>query len=272
VAAVNDRDKERSAFLDVDWSGRLAGPTRLEVLAVGVGGRYPGEPRIPEFRFAVEDARDLADVLADEGRPRFDRVVKPVVIADRTVPAEAMRQAFAHLRGRAWGAGDELIVVLEAHVLGCAAGHFVVGSDAGNGLPPRPAVAADEVADVLAGIAATGCRVLLLVDGVHEGRPSEWGRLDDWIRGLYRRNVITFVASNRGPSRVDVVQQRRVFTLGVLEGTAAGARVAPGRPSSLADLQAAVAGHVRALTGRTPQSAFCYIPEGISPGSPWLGP
>src|SRR3989442_1618654 len=99
-----------------------------------MGGR-PGAPPRGARPGRGADAQDLARFLAREGLRRFDDVPQPRVIAGPALTSESLRSAFDELkqpprvigRPRPWGPGDELIVVLEAHVLAWQGDHFVLG-------------------------------------------------------------------------------------------------------------------------------------------------
>src|SRR5262249_11384840 len=67
---------------------------------------------------------------------------------------------------------------------------------------PGPVIPAREVSERLGELAEYGCRVVVLLDGVHE-LPGDALRstIKPWVRDLQqKRRVITFVASREGPS------------------------------------------------------------------------
>ena len=99
--------------------------------------------------------------------------------------------------------------------------------------------------------------------------------LTEWARDLYRRNVITFVASSHGPSKRVNTRGHGAFAEGILSSlnVQGAARLIPDarRSLTLFDFQDRVERNVQALTGRR-QHARCYIPEAIPSQSPLLDP
>jgi hypothetical protein len=169
--------------------------------------------------------------------------------------------------------GDTVFVWLETHIQTSPAGDLFLGTDTAPGTPPRPAVSATEVSDTLGELAGYGCRVVLLLDCVHQNLPAEARlRFINWVRDLsYTRGVITFVASTDGPSQRRDFDRLGVFAKVVTESFSAEGRararayLSPDAPLTLSDFSDIVADGVEALTGRK-QFVRAYVPPQI-PGS-----
>ena len=244
------------------------------VLAIGADRFAPREPALPPIPFAVEGSRDVASFLgAPLGTPRFQRVdVRSILGPDAT--AERILEALAELDDRRkkgeLGRADSVFVVLESHLVSFGPEGTIAGV--------KGSVPASRITDTLGQLADYGCKVMLLVDAWHEGGPpSPGGRrvLTEWARDLYRRNVITFVASSHGPSKRVNTRGHGAFAEGILSSmnVQGAARLIPGprRSLTLFDFQDRVERNVQALTGRS-QHARCYIPEAIPSQSPLLDP
>ncbi|MBX6315948.1 MAG: hypothetical protein IRY99_23995, partial [Isosphaeraceae bacterium] len=166
---------------------------------------------------------------------------------------------------------DTVIVWIETHFLVFDREGQIVGADAAGGLPPRPVISARDVADCLGELATYGCRVLVLLDGVHEYKnaPKGWdSRIDEWARDLYRRNVIAFLASVQGPSRRLPPEGHGAFALAVLKSRDVRSQTRlmarPSDPATLDEFRDVVEQSVPRLTGLQ-QIARCYIPGTIHP-------
>ena len=287
VSARNDRDQERTTSFDViaqeppprpgPTLEPVLAPPRLVVLAIGTGqfeGHDPVAPRIP---YALEDARDVAAFLAAPlGRTRFQHVEVQTLLGPDATTAR-IDQAFRKLDERRHkgdlGQGDSIFVLIESHLLGYdrTSPGIILTTDSGHGKPPARPVPADQVAEVLGQLAEYGCKVLFLVDGVHEKRPEapqSSRAMIEWARSLYRKNVITFVASVHGPSQRVVTKGHGAFAQGILDSVNVRGLTRLSAPNTSAisptlfDFQDAVAGLVLGLTNRQ-QHARCYIPETI---------
>ena len=130
--------------------------------------------------------------------------------------------------------------------------------------------------ETLGRLADYGCKVMLLVDAVHEHRPgSQKGNrgMNEWARQLYQRNVITLVASIHGPGFRHLTHgafAEAVLKSANVQGNARLNQNAAA-PLSLFDFQDAVARNVLALTDRR-QHARCYIPDTIPSQAPIFDP
>jgi WD40 repeat protein len=279
VVAVNDRGEEQDDRFVTELIEVRPPSPRLVVLSVGVD-QFRGR-QFREIRYADRDAGRVREFLvAPGGRSRFgtDRTLDRL-IAGPEATSERVSAAFADLDERRrtgqLDRADTVFVMLETHFQAAEGGGLFLGADSAPGAPPRPAVSAAEVADCLGGLAAYGCRVVLLLDGVHSTLSREdRGRLNDWVRDLaYKRGVITMLASTDGPGeRRDAPDRLGVFAKAVAESFSAEGRararafLGPDAPVTLADFRNLVSDGVEALTGRR-QHAGAYwrwqIPEGI---------
>jgi WD40 repeat protein len=291
VVAVNNRGKERveSFELVAQEPPRPAPPVqpslevpRLVVLSVGADKFAAGDAALPPIPFASQDARDLGGFLAAPNGSRRYQNVDTQLIGGRDATAGRIRDALKGLDERCQkgdlGQGDSVFVILESHFLGFERGAGLVGVDASADSPEGPTVPAEEVSDALGKLADYGCRVMVLVDAVHERRPASQRTnrpVNEWVRALYRKNVIAFVASIHGPSRRYLPGAHGVFAQAVLDSLNARGQArlagAPQASPSLFDFQDVVARNVLALTDRQ-QYARCYIPETIPSRAPVFDP
>ena len=177
--------------------------------------------------------------------------------------------------------GDAVFVMIESHFVSFEPPGAMLGSDAA-GRPPGPAVSAGAIADCLGQLADYGCKVVLVVDPLHERRPDprQTDRaLIEWTRSLYLKNVITFVASIHGPSQRLITRGHGAFAegiLGALNVRSQARLTTPSSPSNGGEItlfafQDVVARNVLALTDRK-QHARCYIPETIPSMAPIFDP
>ncbi len=279
VVISNDRGRERTESFEVEYRPPPNAPPparepRLVVLAFGAG-TFPKNARIPAIRFAEEDVRDVARFLAARENHGFANVEPPVILQGPDASAPRIRDALQTLdsertRGDL-GPGDTVVVLVESHVLMEDGETMILGTDADAALPPRSAFPAVEVANALGELATYGCRVLVLLDGVHEApnAPPSWkSRVDGWTRELYRRNVITFVASVQGASQRVLSEGHGAFAQALLDSrnvrSESRLRTGPEAPRTLDHFRDVVEQEVRRLTGRK-QIARCYVPGTIHP-------
>lgn len=286
VIAVNDLAKERAEVFEVVAPEPPAPapapepaapePPRLVVLAIGAG-EFPGDDsRWPRIPFAAEDARDVGAFLAAPGgSPRYRRVeVRSLVGPEATM--ERILAAFKRLdderaRGEL-GQGDAVFVLVESHFLAFGPHAVILGTDVADSAatPPAPSVPAAALVETLGRLADYGCTVLVLLDTLHDRRPSppQTNRgLNEWTRALYRSNVITLVASIHGPGLPVASRGHRAFALGILDSlnVQGRSRLSGGpadRPLTLYEFQDRITRNVEALTNRQ-QHARGYIPEAI---------
>jgi hypothetical protein len=220
------------------------------------------------IRFANEDSRDVSSFLAELGGQAIEQVIAYPALAGPSATSQPILSAFAQLERDALGPGDTAIVMLESHFLTSDKGRYIAGADVGSELPPAKGLSADALADLLAQTATRGCRVLVLVDVVHEPAPKGWNSaLQEWVRGLYRRGVIVFVASNHGPSQRYFPKAHGAFAQGILDAPSVRGQSRPWVDAqssmTLDDFKLTVIDRVRELTSLKQQAA-CYLPETLS--------
>ncbi len=282
VIAVSDQGKERTESFPVlaEEPPRPPlvevppAPPRLIVLAVGADRFINYDPILPRIPYAVEDVRDVAYFLgAPGGSPRFPNV-EVLSLLGRDATAQRFQDALEtldRLRDRGeLGPGDSVFVVVDSHFVGLEPEQGVIlGSDATLGDPPKPSVPAASIAETLGQLADYGCTVMILIDAFHEKRPlsQQTNRsLNEWTRTLYKRNIITFIASIHGPSDTVVSEGHGAFAKGILDSlNVRGRERLTGRPRgplTLFEFQDRVARNIHASTGRK-QHARCYIPDAI---------
>ena len=297
VTAVNDRDQERTTHFDViapepprlpvpDAEPVLV-PTQRVVLAIGTDQFISRDPTYPRIPYAVEDIRDVAAFLgAPLGKTRSENVVVQTLLGPEVTATRIDRELQVldeRRRNGELGPGDTVFVIIESHVLDLdnKGPGVILTTDAGYGTPPARPLPADRVAEVLGPLAEYGCKVILLVDGIHENRPvapQSPRALSEWARSLYRKNVIMFVASVHGPSQRVAARGHGAFAQAVRDSLNVRGRSrlidptpAVDSPFTLFDFQDTVAREVLALTNRQ-QHARCYIPETIPSSSPIFDP
>jgi WD40 repeat protein len=260
-------------------------PPQLIVLAIGAGAFSGDASSVPPIPFADQDTRDLAAFLAAPlGSPRYPRVETRSLIGPQAT-ADRINQALEQLdQQRTKGEllpGDAVFMTIELHFVSFEPPGTLLGSDA-TGQPPSPAVSAAAIADCLGQLADYGCKVVLVVDPLHERRPQprQTDRtLIEWARSLYLKNVITFVASIHGPSQRLIARGHGAFAEGILGAlnVRSQARLATSGSSAnaseitLFEFQDVVARNVLALTNRQ-QHARCYIPDTIPSMAPIFDP
>jgi WD40 repeat protein len=268
VVATNAQGRERVEGFDVEVPEPARPTSRLAVLSIGVKGPFPRED-LPAIQFADLDAQDVARRLGGVGGKVFDTVLDYRPITNGEATASVIQEALRKIVDDGLGPNDSLMVMLESHFVTSGDRAYFVGNNAVLSDPAGDAIAADALADLLANVAQDGARVILLVDAVHPKAPAAWDRgFRNWVRGLSRRGVVTFVASNSGPSLRHRTQQHGAFAAGVIGApTARGQFRAWADPASaftLDDFRETVIRLVEDMTRRR-QHAACYIPETISP-------
>ena len=267
----NDQGIRRSISRDI-FVKELPRPrtTRLKVLTIAPAYQ---EPRIPPILFAERDVADLRTFFArylvspENGEP-FS--IDEERLEGAAATADKVKKAIDQLKDElSYGEGDLFVVVIESHFLIVDSQRRLVAADS-TSLTPSPAIAADDLAKNLGALARRGCKVLVLLDAVHTV-PKGWDSdVSDWVRHLRDdQNVITFVASNSGPSQTLRDQGHRAFAQAVLES------VKPPTVKDgnylLNDFRDVVIERVLQLTERQQQAA-CYLPETLNGQFPILNP
>jgi len=283
VTAVNSEGKDQTSSFDVNFPAAAPRPPQVLVRAVGVN-RFQSGPAL-SIPFAARDARDLGQFLAgraEKNRYETGRIDAKSALVGEEATARQIQALVEELdRKREDGQierGDTVVVLIESHMVNVGKQGFLIGFDAGEGLPPVPSVAVTDVGECLARLADYGCRVYLLLDAVHKSARPDWdSRVNEWVRQLWRRNVITFIASNQGPGEVvrGDGKNHGAFSQGVLDAFDArlSARLRDDTKTrfTLRDFQEAVVQNVLESTGRR-QVPACYVPETIPSQIPFLAP
>jgi WD40 repeat protein len=246
-------------------------PSRVRVLTIAPSFQ---EKLIPAVRFADRDSRDLRKffnrylVSPRDGAPAYSIDELPVEGLKAT--ADLVKKSISSLKDEALGEGDVVIVVIESHFINVGNERRLVAAD-GLNLPPSPAILADDLARDLGAIALQGCKVLVLIDGVHTASSKVWDTdINEWVRHLRDdHKVIAFVASNSGPSQFVRDQGHRAFAQAVLDSI----RPTVSREGTylLNDFRDIVIERVLSLTGRQQQAA-CYLPDTLNGQFPIINP
>jgi hypothetical protein len=268
----NDLGVRRSITRDI-FVKRIAQPrsSRLKVLTIAPSFHETKIPRIP---YADSDVRDLRAFLGrylvspETEKPIYS--IEETFLEGGSATSDKVQKAIDALKSETLGEGDLLVVVIESHFLIVGSERKLVAAD-GVSIPPTPAIAADELGKSLGALAAQGCKVLMLLDGVHTASSKVWDTdISDWVRNLRdEQNVITFVASNSGPSQVVRKEGHGAFAQAILDS------IKPPQVKeglySLNDFRDVVIDRVLKLTQRQ-QQAGCYLPESISGQFPLIDP
>jgi WD40 repeat protein len=243
-------------------------PPRLHVLAIGCDQFAAG---LPPVEYAGRDAQDLADWLAlhltsaDGTRPAAE---PPQVLAGEKASFRSITDACDRLhtlvQTKRVREHDIVAVVIASHLVASPQGVMIAARDTVAGNPPRPALAASDLSELLGQLTDYGCRVAAFLDGVHTLQEPQQSESKSFVRELrHKRGVITFIASKEGPSGVDRNQEHGRFALGILhafEGPdLAGARKDRNAPYTLDEFRSAFRNEVLNLSARR-QQAECYIP------------
>jgi hypothetical protein len=231
---------------------------------------------LPQVKYAGNDAAELAGFLADRlvSTDGTKTVPQPAhVLTGAKASARSLQEALDWLheliQKKQVRERDVVAVVIASHVLECQDGTVIATSDTRIGPPPRPIVAARDIADLLGQLTDYGCRVVLFLDGVHKLEEPLTSEVKPLVRELQRkRRVITFVASKEGPSGVDIPTEHGLFALGLLKvfqgADLAGARKDRTATYTLDQFKTELRNTVLNLSERR-QEAFCYIPLEILP-------
>jgi hypothetical protein len=271
--AANVMGVSRSLSRDIFVRG-LPGPkpSRLKMLTIAPSFM---EKRIQPIRFSDRDARDLRKFLArhlvspEDGGQLYS--IDEEFLEGTTATTERVRRAVASLKAETLGEGDLVLVVIESHFINVNSERRLVATDTLLKIPPAPGVDANELARDLGEVARTGCKVVVLLDGVITTSNQYWDTdITDWVRYLRdEQKVITFVASNSGPSQIVVSERHRAFAQAVLDSV--NAPMLKDGAYLLNDFRDVVVERVLNLTGRQQQAA-CYLPESMNGQFPIFNP
>ncbi len=247
------------------------GPPRLHVLAIGCDRFAAG---LPPLDYAGRDAETLAGWLADhltsaDGARNVSEL--PVVLVGAKASFQSITEACDHLHdlvaNKRVRDRDIVAVVIASYLLASPDGVVIAAADTVASNPPRTAFAASDLSEVLGQLTEYGCRVVVFLDGLHKVEEPSRSEIKPFVRELLRkRGVITFIASNEGPSGVDRPREHGVFALGVtqvfLGADLAGVRKDRSDAYTLDQFRTALRNEVFNLSARR-QQASCYIPTRV---------
>jgi hypothetical protein len=274
--AGNQLGIPRTVSLDIFVRGRpRPQPTRLKVLAIAPAFKHNDVPPIP---FAERDIKDLRVFFAQHLVAPGGGPLKPLddnLLVGPLATVGEVEKSFKALQIQDLSQGDLVVVVIESHFLNTGRVRMISAAD-GGGIPPFPGIPANELAMQLGEVAKYKCKVLVLLDVLHadwskvQGRRAWYNDFNDWVRELRDdHNVITFVASNSGPSQHVTDRGHRAFAQAVLDSVRQPSL--KDGPYLLDDFRDLVIEGVLNLTGRQQQAA-CYVPGGITGQFPILNP
>lgn len=293
VEAVNESGMKRTETIDMVYLPPSRPPppetrSRLVVLSVGVDQSLD-ERLLPRVTFADKDAIELAGFVSghlispDGTRPVQNRLQDVKLLTANLASANSIEQALDslgdRLRNKQLRKGDIVIVVIVAHVLEIEGTSVIAATDTNPGKKPvpNPVIPVREISERLGELADYGCRVVVLLDGVHE-LPNDGFRstIKPWVRDLQlERRVITFVASKEGPSSRDVTTERGLFAEGILNAFrgpgSVGAQKDATAAYTLEQFRRAVHKQVQELSGRI-QEADVFIPLEVDPQTLFASP
>jgi hypothetical protein len=291
ATTVDSDGLSQTRWAELDSDGTPDRPPRLLILTFGAEAfQVDGAEKVVR---ADRDARDLAvffkDHLVAPGRGnRFGPAeIESHVLSGPQARAVDVLGKLRDVNRAPLGREDLAVVVVESHLVGHEGQALLLGADsqAGKSLLPTPAINTDELGTALGEIAASGCKVILLLDVVHKiPGETEADALKAWIRDLRdRHSVITLLASRTRPSEPTLEHGQwtfsnllhRILAQGVLNSTSprwqTRNRVNAQGNYSLHGFQEAVLDIVREFTQERFDAA-CYIPELISEDFPLLAP
>ena len=166
-----------------------------------------------------------------------------------------------------------MAVVVESHFLDFHSRRLLATTEPDLGEPEPPSISASDLSVRLGEFTKLGCRVVVLVDAVHEIKGAAWDKeIQEWVRQLQTQaHAVTFIAADHGPSSPNG-NGHRVFAQGVLDvlkARSAGRLRKPGGAMSLFDFERTVVDAVLQQTGRK-QHAQLYLPDTLSYQVPFL--
>jgi WD40 repeat protein len=280
VEAANATGTQRTETIDLVYVPRVApaapkppepappAAPRLYLLAIGCDQFAAG---LPPVEYAGRDAQDLADWLAfhltSADGARAAAEPKQVLAGDKASfrsITDACDRLHTLVQTKRLHEHDIVTVVIASHLVASPQGVLIAATDTVAGTPPRPALAASDLSELLGQLTDYGCRVVVLLDGVHKLDAPQQTEWKPFVRELQRRRgVITFIASKEGPSGVDRTQEHGRFALGIMQAfqgaDLAGARKDRNEPYTLDEFRAAFRNELFNLSERR-QQGECYIP------------
>jgi WD40 repeat protein len=290
VTATDRGNRSQTRSVEIDSQGSPDHPPRAWIITIGADTFLAAG--VEPILHAARDARALAAFFEDRvvapglGRRIARDQIKTSVLAANDARADPVLAVLDALRERCrqgrLGPDDLLVMAVETH-FAIREGRAVLLAADTRDEPPGPMLAADLLATCLGEVAASGCKVLLLLDIVHNV-PGDYesDTLKAWIRELRdRHGVITFLASRTLPSepRLENGQptypglRNRIFTRAVLDSIdprwQTRDRVTVQGCVSLHGFQETVRAIIAERT-RDSLDAACYIPDVIPAWFPLL--
>ncbi len=166
-----------------------------------------------------------------------------------------------------------VVLLVETHVLNFGSKVRLATAD-GHGVPPDPALDAEVISDAVEQLARSGCRVLVMIDGIHTGSAGHWDTdLTEWARDLRsRRGAVVAVASKQKPGLAAGAARNGAFATAVLDSIKPGGRFPRAdQVRTLDQFRELVIAKVLESTRRR-QHAEVYIPDTIAGGIPLIDP
>ncbi len=288
--AKSGKGISRAAYIDVEVVPEpkrvppLPPPREPRAWLLALAPAFSADSTLREIKFSGRDANDLLSffgqhTLSIDGRrvqpPLLARGAAPLVGHDAT--AAKFLAALKSLGEAPVEPGDMAVVVVETHVVRHNRVSWLAAADT-RALPGEGAVSADTVSATLGSLVRQGCRVVLVLDCVHEapaGRTLEekWDTdITEWVKSLYNEHdVITLVASLRHPVP-DSSQRNRALAQAILRSVSADrprSRSGKSDVLSLADFRGAVITEMRRSTQMRAEPD-CFIPVAFPAGVPLL--
>jgi WD40 repeat protein len=208
-------------------------PARLVIRSIGIG--QFDESDVGKILFASDDADKLADFLEKplvEKRFQDGRITKVKLARERTTSKD-LEEQFESLaqdaRNGELGPGDTVFVVINSHaVKRDQKGLRLLTTESRLQDADKTAVAAEMVSTSLEYVAARGCLVVVLFDGIHNRHISisAYQDITNWIRDMNDKNIFVLVASKQEESEALVRLGQSLFAYAVKNSTtvAGGAR------------------------------------------------
>jgi serine/threonine protein kinase len=242
---------------------------QVQILTVGVTTFQ--DKRIVPIPFAGRDAQSVAKFWADLAKSRSGKFTPHSrVLVDSEATAARLIGVFndidTALHNGEITRGDMLVVMIVSVCLATDQGLFIACADTRSGVRPVSALLAMRVSETMQRLTSVGCRVLLLLDVIHERPDGTLGPIIDekkeWVLDLVKKKgAIVIDGSDQGPSGVDNTREHGLFALGILDVFQGLSRHSvPEGQLSLEGFQKALVEGISDVSGRT-QFARCYIPE-----------
>ncbi len=270
IVATDDLGIERIERIGVRLD--LPDPTppvsiRPRLLIRSIGIEDFDEKKLQSIKYARNDASILASFLmAPDQKVHFPKDQINTELLNEAPTSKKISDMFKSLSGeiraRHACAGDTVFLVLETYVFNRGpSGSLLLGADANLKTPNADAVAADVISHCLEEVAAEGCLVFLLLDGIHKPLPIPARRqVNDWVRDLNDRGVYVLVASKQEESLRLEPEKRSAFVQAIEDSVTVAGGARPGDRLTLEEFKNNVIRRVAEHTRRT-QFADLYPPK-----------